>query len=301
MALKDELHGIIPPLVTPLNPDGSLNLDGVPAVVEYVLGGGVHGIFVTGSQGESFALTADEKVAVWEAVLAAVNGRVPVIAGTGAITTRDTIALTQRAERAGVDAVAIVTPYFIAPSQDELYAHYSAIAAAVTVPMLGYSNPSRTGGVKITPITLARLAHEIPHFIGVKDSSGDLSECLTILRVCPEDFRVFVGRDTLAYSALCSGADGAVGLTFNVAPAYAAGIYNAFKAGDHARAREMQAKIAILRDELPRFGTYPVPAKEALMLMGVPAGPARLPIQPLTTEQRAGLRSMLVRVGLLDE
>ncbi len=299
MAIKSDLHGMIPPLATPMHADGSLALEHVPALVEYVLAGGVHGIFVTGSQGESFALNGDEKAALWAAVLAAVNGRVPVIAGTGTITTRDTITLTRRAEALGVDAVAVVTPYFIAPTQDELYAHYVAVAAAVTVPILAYSNPGRTGGVKITPVTLARLAHEIPHFVGVKDSSGDLAECQATLRTCPEGFRVFVGRDTLMYSGLCSGAHGAVGLTINVAPALATAVYDAFQVGDHARARALQATISLLRDELPRYGSYPAPTKAALELLGVPVGPARLPILPLSAEQRVGLRTMLVRVGLL--
>jgi 4-hydroxy-tetrahydrodipicolinate synthase len=296
-----DLHGMIPPLATPMHADGSLNLDGVPALVEHVLTGGVHGIFAPGSQGEAYALTADERLAVLEATLAAVNGRVPVIAGTGAITTRDAIAFTRQAERAGADAAAIVTPFFIAPSQDEIYAYYADIAATVSLPLLGYSNPSRTGGVRITPVTLARLAKDIPHFVGVKDSGGDLSETAAIISACPPDFRVFVGRDTLIYGGLCYGAAGAVGLTMNVAPKLATDLYAAFRAGDHALARQKQAQIAVLREGLPRFGSYPAWVKEALTLMGLPAGPTRKPIQPLSDEQRAGLRAFLQSAGMINE
>ncbi len=299
MSIPD-LHGMIPPLVTPMHADGSLHLNGIPALVEHVLAGGVHGIFMPGSQSEAYALNADERRAVLDATLTAVNGRVPVIAGTGSITTHDAIALTQQAERAGANAAAIVTPFFITPSQDEIYAYYANIAAAVSLPLLGYSNPGRTGGVRITPATLARLAEDIPHFIGVKDSSGDLSETAAILRACPPDFRVFVGRDTLIYGGLCYGAAGAVGLTMNVAPHYAAGLYTAFQASDHALAREKQAQIAILREGLPRFGSYPVWVKEALTLMGLPAGPARKPIQPLNDDQRAALRTFLQSAGIID-
>jgi 4-hydroxy-tetrahydrodipicolinate synthase len=294
-----DFHGMIPPIATPMHADGSLNLDAMSAMVEHVLAGGVHGIFSPGSQGEAFALNADERRAVIESVVAAVNGRVPVIAGTGAITTRDAIRFSQDAERAGADAIAAVTPFFIAPTQDEIYTYYAAIAAAVSVPVFGYSNPSRTGGLKIAPETLARLAADIPHFIGVKDSSGDLAETAAILRACPEDFRVFVGRDTLIYGGLCYGTAGAVGLTINVNPAAAVKLYDAFQAGDHAGALKHQETIAVLRNTLPRFGTYPVWVKEALNLMGVPVGPARKPVQPLSDLQRADLRAFLASVGLV--
>ncbi|NDJ77291.1 MAG: dihydrodipicolinate synthase family protein [Chloroflexi bacterium] len=293
-----DLRGIIPPLATPLHADESLNLDAIPALAEHVLAGGVHGIFVCGSQGEAFALSAEERRRVLDAVLAAVNGRVPIIAGTGAITTRDAVALSRQAEESGADAVAAVTPFFITPTQDELVAYYTEIAAAVSIPLLGYSNPMRTGGVRLLPDTLARLAGNIPHFVGVKDSSGDLSETAAIIRACPADFRVFVGRDTLIYGGLCYGAAGAVGLTVNIAPALAVGIYTAFQAGDHAQARAAQDQLAVLRERLPRFGTYPVQVKEALNLMGLPAGPPRRPVLPLPDGEREGLRALLVELGI---
>jgi 4-hydroxy-tetrahydrodipicolinate synthase len=296
MALK--LHGIIPPIATPMHPDGSLNLDAVPALVEHLIAGGVHGIFSPGSQGEAFALSMTERLEVIAAVLKAVNGRVPVLAGTGTITTRDSIKLTQEAERLGVDAMSIITPYFISPSQDELYAHYAEIAAAVSTPILAYSNPGRTGGVKIAPSTLARLAKDIPHFIGVKDSGGDLSETATIIRLCPPDFQVFVGRDTLVYGGLCYGAVGAVVMTGNVLPALLVGIYDAFMKGDHACARELQAKLAIFRDAVPHLASYPAPIKEALNLIGLNVGPSRKPIQPLSDSARAELRNLLQQMGI---
>lgn len=293
------LHGVIPPLVTPMHPDGSLNLAAMPTLVEAMLDAGVHAVFTPGSQSEAYALSADERVQVIDAALEAVNGRVPVIAGSGAITTRDAIAHSQRAERAGVDALSILTPYFVTPSQDEIYAYYADIAAAVSLPILGYSNPQRAV-VKIAPATLGRLARDIPHFIGVKDSSGDVAETAAIIRACPPDFKVFVGRDTLIYPSLCIGAAGTVALTVNVAPRLAVGIYEAFQAGDHARAHALQERLSVLREGLPRFGSYPVWVKEAMALQGLPAGPTRKPILPLRDDQRAELRALLVSVGLLD-
>ncbi len=292
------LHGIIPPIVTPMHADGSLNLAGIPPLVEFMLAAGVHGIFACGSQGESFALSADEKRQVTEAVIAAVDGRVPVLAGTGAITTRDTIALSQQAERAGADALSIITPYFITPSQDELYAHYAAVAESVSIPILAYSNPLRTGGVRIAPETLARLAADYPHIVGIKDSSGELAEMEALIAACPPGFRVFVGRETLIYDALCRGAAGAVGLIVNVVPGLVVGIYDAFQAGDHDRARELQDRLTAFRNALGAVGSYPVPVKEALALMGLPAGPARRPILPLDEPQRAALRALLEGAGV---
>ena len=298
MMVASRFHGMIPPLATPMHADGSLNLGAVPALVEHVLSGGVHGIFTPGSQGEAYALSADERVAVLEAVLAAVNGRVPVIAGTGAITTRDAIAHTRNAERTGADAVAIVTPYFISPSQEELIAFYSDIAATTSLPIFSYSNPGRTGGVRVAPETLAQLAADIPHFIGVKESSGDLATTMAVIRACPPPFRVFTGRDTLIYASLCQGAVGAVGLTMNIAPAWSVGVYEAFGAGDHARARALQDRVAALREGLSRFGSYPLWVKESLDLLGLPAGPARRPILPLSDAGRAELRAFLRGLGL---
>jgi 4-hydroxy-tetrahydrodipicolinate synthase len=282
-----------------MHADGSLNLAAVPALVEHVLAGGVHGLFATGSQGEAYALSADERVAFWDAVLAAVNGRVPVMVGSGAITTQEAAELTRRAERAGADAATVGTPHFISPSQDELFAHYAEVAAAVSFPVLGYSNPDRAGGLKIAPATVARLAAQCSNFIGIKESSGDLAETSAIIRACPADFRVFVGRDTLIYGALCYGADGAVGLAVNVAPALAVGIYDAYHAGDHARARDLQTRMSALREGLARHGTYPVWVKEALELMGIPVGPARPPILPLNPDQRASLKAVLQSAGVL--
>jgi 4-hydroxy-tetrahydrodipicolinate synthase len=295
---KTELHGMIPPLATPLHADGSLNLGVVPALVEHVIGGGVHGILALGSQGEAFAFSADERAAVLDAVLAAVNGRVPVIAGTGAITTREAVALTKQAERAGADAAAIVTPFYIAPSQDELYAHYAEIAAAVSIPILGYSNPARTGGVRLMPETLGKLARDIKHFIGVKDSGGDLGETSAILRACPADFRVLVGNDSLIVDALGCGADGAIGLSMNVAPALAVSVYDAVQAGDYPRARELQQQLTVLRHGLIGLASYPAPVKAALEMIGIPVGPPRRPIQPVSAARREELRGLLRGAGL---
>ena len=292
-----QLRGVIPPLATPLHDDGSLAVGAIPALVEYVLAAGVHGVFATGSQGEAFALSADERRQVLDAVLAAVNGRVPVMAGTGAITTRDAVALSRAAESAGADCLSVITPYFVTPTQDELYAHYAEIAGAVTIPVLAYSNPGRTGGVRLAPDTLARLAADFPNIAGVKDSSGDLAETSNLIHACPAAFRVFVGRDSLLYGGLCYGAVGTVALTANLVPELLVGVYEAFGAGDHARARALQDRVTLLRESMAGLGSYPAPVKAGLALLGVPVGPPRRPIRPLNEAQRERLRALLREVG----
>lgn len=146
----------------------------------------MHGLFATGSQGEFWAFSAEEKRRIWEVVKEETAGRVPVYAGTAAITTREAIALTQVAESVGVDAVSILTSFFVAPSQQELYEHYATIAEATPLPIVLYTNPVRTG-VSLKPETLARLA-EIPHIVGIKDSSGDLFLTAEYIKVTPDDF-----------------------------------------------------------------------------------------------------------------
>jgi len=283
-------YGIIPALVTPVDENQDLNEAALRRLVNFIIQGGVHGLFATGSQGEFWAFNAEEKRRIWETVKEEAAGRVPVYAGTAAITTREAIALTQTAENIGVDAVSILTPFFVAPSQQELYAHYAAIAEATSLPILLYANPARTG-VPLKPETLARLA-EIPNVVGIKDSSGDLSLTAEYIRVTPDDFAVLMGRDTLILAGLLYGAKGAIAATGNVAPALVAGIYERFKAGDMGGARHAQEALAPLRHAFS-WGTFPVVIKEALDLMGMEAGPSLAPVGPLSPEQRERLRGVL--------
>ncbi len=167
-------RGIIPAMVTPFHDDESLNVDALRQLVRFLINGGVHGLFPTGSQGEFYALTPGERQRIWDVVVEETAGQIPVYAGTGGVTTREVIALNHLAERVGVDAVSVITPYFINPTQGELYDHYTRIADATTVPVILYSNPGRTGGLSLSVDLVARLA-EHPNIIGIKDSSGDLS------------------------------------------------------------------------------------------------------------------------------
>jgi 4-hydroxy-tetrahydrodipicolinate synthase len=291
------LEGIIVAMITPMKNDESVDEAGLRSVTRYLVGRGVHGLFPGGSQGEFFALARDERERVLEVTLAAADGDVPVVAHVGAVTTREAAALARHAGRAGADAVAACTPYFCRPSPDELYGYFAEISAAVDLPVLAYDNVGRTG-VPIPPSLVARLAREIPSFVGIKDSSGDLTQLTEHIRLCPQGFRVFVGRDSLIYAALLHGGAGAVTATANVIPDLAVGIYEAVQAGNLDRARVLQERVLPVR---LAFGlaTFPVVVKEAMAMIGQPAGPARRPVGPMSTEARTKLRKVLEEAGVL--
>lgn len=288
--------GIIPAIVTPLTKDDKINEPALRKLTNYSVEGGVHGLFAMGSQGEFWAFSAEEKQRVWEIVVGETRGRVPVYAGTAAITTRETIALTRLAEQAGANAVSILTPFIISPNENELYEHYRAIAASTRLPVLLYGNPARTG-VKISPNLLARLA-QIENIVGIKDSSGDLELTAEYIRVVPKDFAVLMGRDTLIFGGLLYGAKGAIAATGNVAPRLVVKIYECFKAGDVAGAQCAQEELAPLRRAFS-WGTFPVVIKEALDLIGMEGGPARAPVSSLSSEQRERLKNVLCDIGLI--
>src|SRR5437899_2113921 len=250
-----QIRGIIPPVATPMQANEDLDLPRLKSFIDWQIKAGVHGIFVLGTNSEFYALDEREKQEVIATAVEHVNKRVPVYAGTGAETTREVIRLTQMAEREGVDGVSIITPYFVSPTQQEIYDHYRRIAENTSLPVLLYNNPGTCGGVKIDVNTVARLA-QIPNILGIKDSSGDLQNTNEYIRVVPERFAVMQGRDTLIYPSLIFGARGAVPATANIAPALCAEIYNAFQRGDHAAAKVAQLRLNPVRHSLV-LGTAP--------------------------------------------
>ena len=285
-----EIKGIIPAMVTPFDANEELNEHALRQLVNHLIDGGVHGLFPTGSQGEFYALSNSEKHRIWEIVVDETQGRVPVYAGTGAITTRDVISLNKLAEQAGINAVSVLTPYFITPSEDELYFHYSTIADATPLPILLYNNPGRTA-VNLSANLVSRLS-EHPNIVGIKDSSGDLSLTLSYLQQTDESFAVLLGRDTLIYGGLLHGAKGSITATANVAPALVVEIYEAFIAGDLPRSLKAQHNLAPLRYAFG-LGTFPVVVKIALNLIGINAGPARGPVGDISEDNLTRLKSII--------
>lgn len=292
-----QLRGIIPPIVTPMSADEEIDLDGLRRLIDYQLGHRVDGIFVLGTTGEFYALDETEKQKVIETAVAHCRGRSPVYAGTGAETTREVVRLTRLAERVGADGVSVITPYFIKPTQSELVDHFRRVAESTSLPVVLYNNPATCGGVSIEPDTVARLA-EVPNIVGIKDSSGDLQNTIELVKRVPDSFSVLNGRDTLILAALMFGAKGAIPATGNVAPELTVGIYRSFLAGDLATARSFQDRLAHVRLAMT-LATGNGVVKEALALLGRPAGPNRRPIAPLGDDKRAKLRAALAAAGLI--
>src|SRR5579862_3951490 len=221
------IQGIIPPVATPMRDNEDLDLPRLRWFLDHLIASGVHGVFVLGTNSEFYALDEREKQEVIAVTVAHVNKRVPVYAGTGAETTREVVRLTKMAEREGADGVSVITPYFVAPSQQEIFDHYRRVAECTRLPVVLYNNPGTCGGVKIDVDTVARLA-EVPNILAVKDSSGDLQSTNEMIRAVPDRFSVLMGRDTLIYPALIFGARGAVPATANVAPRILVDIYESF-------------------------------------------------------------------------
>ncbi len=291
-----KIQGIIPPVATPMQANEDLDLPRLRWFLDHLIDSGVHGIFVLGTNSEFYSLDEREKQEVIATAVAHVNKRVPVYAGSGAESTRETIRLTKMAEREGVDGVSIITPYFVYPNQQEIYDHYRRIAESTSLPVILYNNPATCGGLKIDVDTVARLA-EIPNILAVKDSSGDLQNTIEYIRVVPERFSVLMGRDTMIFSAMEFGARGAVPATGNIAPALLAKIYNSFVNGDLATAKAAQLQLNPLRLALG-LCTAPGGVKAALQLLGLSIGPSRSPVSGLAPDKVSKMKASLVAAGL---
>lgn len=292
--------GIIPAVITPITADGKFNEKAMRKLVNYLIDGGIHGLFVVGTTGEFYGLDPAEKREIFQVVMDETKGRVPVYGGTNGITTRESIALTRIAEDCKLDAVSVLTPMFISPSQEQLITHYQAIAASTSLPVLLYNNPPKTG-VNLTAATVAKLA-ETPNIVSIKDSSGDLTltaEYIRLTQDC-EDFNVLVGRDTLIYGALCYGAAGSIASCGNVAPRLCADIYDKFIAGDLKGALNAQFTLAPLRIAFT-IGTFPAVIKESLEMLGIEAGPCMAPVGAMSGPERDKLRAVLVQMGLMQK
>ncbi|MDR2938943.1 MAG: dihydrodipicolinate synthase family protein [Clostridiales bacterium] len=290
--------GIIPPIVTPFDNAGNLDEAAFRRVIEFVIDGGVHGIFPMGTTGEFYALQEDEYRRILRTAVEAAAGRVPVYAGCNDITTRGVIRLIKIAEQEKADAVSVLTPMFIAQTQRELYQHFKSIADSTYLPVVMYNNKPKTN-VTIEPETVAKLA-EIENIVGVKDSTGDFTNTGEYLRLTRgnDNFSVLLGRDTLIYAGLCYGASGAIASCANVAPRVAADIYDKYISGDSAGALDAQFRLAPLRIAC-NMGTFPAVIKEGLNMQGIQVGVCLDPIQPISSTEKENLRRVLVDMGLV--
>jgi len=296
MAFKAK--GIIPPIITPTNSDESINFPMLRKMVSYFIDKGVHGLFPIGTTGEFYGMDDEQIAAGFDAVVQESAGRVPVYAGCNSISTRGVLKAVKIAEKAGVDALSILTPMFISQTQEEIYHYYKTISEHTDLPIIIYNNKPKTN-VTVEPSTLARLA-EIPNIVGIKDSTGDMTNTGEYIRLTRniEGFSVLVGRDTLILAGLHYGAAGAIASCANIAPELVVSIYEKFMAGDYEGALEAQYILAPLRIAC-NMGTFPVVIKEGLRLQGFDVGKCMEPILDLTDEQHERLKKIITDMKLI--
>ena len=296
MATVKDIKGIIPPILTPMNNDAeqTVNHEELRRQVERLLSGGVHGLFPFGTNGEGYILSMKEKEEVLETVIDQVHGRVPVYAGTGCISTADTIRMSKRAEELGADVLSIITPSFAVASQKELYDHYVAVAKAVNIPIILYNIPPRTGN-RLLPETVQALCRDVDVIVGAKDSSGDVENLKAYIRLTKELAKptaILAGNDGAILTGLKEGGAGAVAGRANIWPATIAGIYNSFVEGDLESAQKAQDAIAVLQGVF-KFGNPNTVIKKAVAELGYPVGKCRRPFNYLCEEGVQALRKVL--------
>lgn len=273
--MKDvEVKGIITPVVTTLNEDETFNPEKYTAFINKLIDAGVSGIFPLGTNGEFYAFNNEEKLEIIKTAVKAVNGRVPVYAGTGCTTTKETIELSLKVKDLGVDVLSIISPYFVAVSQDDIYRHYSKVAEAVDMPILLYNIPGRTGN-NIDFKTVKKLA-EYKNIIGIKDSSGNFDNTLKYIENTDSRLNVLAGSDSLILWTLMAGGAGAISGCSNVFPELMVDIYKYWAVGDIEKANEAQKKIRPFRNVM-QMGNPNSVVKLAVNLLGHDVGPAREP------------------------
>lgn len=287
------LSGSICALATPFDTDGKLDLDAFARLVERQIQGGTQGVVIAGSTGEAHALSSAEFDELVAFGVRRVDGRIPVIVGTGGANTTKTIATTQRARQLGADAALVVTPYYVRPTQDGLHAHYVAIADSADVPIILYSVPGRTG-CDLLPSTVARLAAH-PGIVGIKEAVADPLRVADLLALRCDAFHVLSGDDPTALRSLLAGADGVVSVANNLVPGAFRALCDAARAGRRDEATVLDARLQPLFDALA-VESNPIPLKWGLSLQGYGSASPRLPLTELSPNHRDRLRDLLMNL-----
>ncbi|HEY4098136.1 MAG TPA: 4-hydroxy-tetrahydrodipicolinate synthase [Baekduia sp.] len=292
-ANPDAVRGAITPLITPFHADGALDLDSIRPLIDWQLERGTHGISVGGSTGEPTSQTIEERIAVMQAAVTAIDGRVPFLPGTGSARMDETLELTAEAQRLGAAAALVVTPYYGRAQQDGLFAWYSEIASEFPdMPIIAYNVPIRAA-VDIAPETVARLRRAHDNIVGIKETTRDFEHVSYVLNLCGRDFIALSGIELLCYPMLTLGGRGHLSCVANFAPKPVAELYDAFVAGDQARAQELHYALHPLVDAA--FAEVnPVPAKWVMEQIGLlPSGHARKPLAPLADATKRRIADLL--------
>ena len=282
-------------IVTPFNEDG-VNFEEFGKLIEDQIKGNVDSIIVCGTTGESSTMTIEERKETISYAVKKVNGRIPIIAGTGGNCTKSVIEFTKWAESAGVDGALIVTPYYNKTTQAGLVAHYTAIAKETSLPIIVYNVPGRTG-MNITPATCKELS-KIDNIVAIKEASGNLSQVAEIANLCGNELNIYSGNDDQITPILAVGGIGVISVLSNLAPKYTHDLIENFQNGNVSEAAKMQLKALPLVNAL-FCEVNPIPAKAALNMIGYDMGTPRLPLIEMSDSGKDTLRNALVDFGLL--
>lgn len=294
--LAQNIQGSIVAIVTPMFEDGGVDWKSLEKLVEWHIQQGTHSIVAVGTTGEASTLSMEEHIKVIQEVIRVANNRIPIIAGTGANSTREAIELTQAAKDVGADAALLVTPYYNKPTQEGLYQHYKAIAEAVEIPQILYNVPGRTG-VDMQNETVIRLA-DVKNIVGIKDATGDIPRGKALIDGLNGKIAVYSGDDATAWELILLGAKGNISVTANVAPKQMSEVCEAALAGEQAKAQDLNQQIANLHNIL-FCESNPIPVKWALHEMGYMGTGIRLPLTPLAEQYREPLRNGLKVAGII--
>ena len=297
MAKKIKVEGIIPAMLTPFTDKGEIDIDGIRETVDFLIENGVSEIMCLGSTGEAATLTREECIKVTEATVKAISGRVRVMAGTGATSTKEVIERTKEARSAGADSVMIVTPFYEIPTQEGLYRHYATIAETVDIPIVLYNIPPHTH-VEIEPQTLARLA-EIDNIVALKDSSGNLSYFAEAMRLVGDKISVLTGGDDITLPCFALGCHGAILALCNIAPRMVVDLYQAVQQKEMAKAEKLFYQLLPMARAISVPENFPAPLKEAVRMLGRPAGLARGPILAVSEPEKEAIRKALKIANLI--
>ena len=289
------LKGSLVAIVTPMLEDGALDLERFRALIDFHIEQGTDGIAVVGTTGESPTLDFDEHHLLIRTAVTYADGRIPIIAGTGANSTREAIELTVFAKNAGADTCLSVAPYYNKPTQEGLYRHFKAIAEAVDIPMILYNVPGRTVA-DISNDTALRLA-QIPGIVGIKDATGNIARGCDLIQRSPDNFAVYSGDDSTALALLLLGGHGTISVTANVAPRLVHEMCAAVFAGDMIQARAINARLFKLHTGL-FVEANPIPVKWAVARMGLIGDSIRLPLTTLSAQYHESVREAMQQAGI---
>ncbi|NOT66096.1 MAG: 4-hydroxy-tetrahydrodipicolinate synthase [Methylotenera sp.] len=290
------LQGSLVAIVTPMFEDGRLDIPSLNALIDFHIEQGTDGIVIVGTTGESPTVDFDEHCLLIKTAVSQVAGRVPVIAGTGANSTKEAIALTQKAKALGVDACLLVAPYYNKPTQEGLYQHFMAVANAVDIPQILYNVPGRTGCDITNDTTIRLAAHK--NIVGIKDATGGIERGTDLILRAPKDFAILSGDDATAMSLMLLGGKGVISVTANVAPKLMHEMCVAAVAGDTIKAREINAKLFPLHQKL-FVEANPMPVKWVLAQMGLIKTGIRLPMVQMSAQYHDVLRAACKPAGIL--